>query len=194
MSAVTRCTDPHCRFLIARLQLDSLATKTTLRNLREAAKSAPNTLDELYLEAWNRVTNQNTDSQEDAQEAICWLTFSFRQLRVQELRHAIATKQSDKLMDDEKLMNFERLVRSCAGLVSVDQGSQVVRLVHQTAQDFFERRAGKIFPDAHTRLARKCITYLHFDEFSQGPCEFDLFSGHMRMKGPLRRAGSYVLG
>ncbi len=182
---MTRCTDPHCRFLIARLQLDSLATKTTLRNLREAAKSAPQTPDELYIEAWNRVTSQNTDSQQDAQEAICWLTCSFRQLRVQELRHAIATKQGDKVMDEENLMNFDRLVRSCAGLVTVDQGSQVVRLVHQTAQDFFDRRATKFFADAHIRLARKCITYLHFDEFSRGPCEFDSSSDFTTMKGPI---------
>ncbi len=182
---MARCTDSHGRFLIARLQLDLLATKTTLRSLREAAESGPITLDELYLEAWNRVTNQNTDSQQDAQEAICWLTCSFRQLRVQELRHAIATKQGDKVMDEENLMNFDRLIRSCAGLVTVDQESQVVRLVHQTAQDFFERRAGKLFPGAHIRLAGKCITYLHVDEFSQGPCEFDLSSGSMAMKGPI---------
>ena len=69
-------------------------------------------------------------------------------------------------------MNFDHLVRSCAGLVTVDTGSQIVRLIHQTAQDFFKTRAGEYFPDAHTRLTRTCLTYLLFDEFSQGPCQF----------------------
>ena len=68
-------------------------------------------------------------------------------------------------------MNFDHLVRSCAGLVTVDTGSQIVRLIHQTAQDFFGTRASEYFPDAHTRLTRTCLTYLFFDEFSQGPCD-----------------------
>ena len=68
-------------------------------------------------------------------------------------------------------MNFDHLVRSCAGLVTVDTGSQIVRLIHQTAQDFFGTRASEYFPDAHTRLTRTCLTYLSFDEFSKGPCD-----------------------
>lgn len=130
--------DHNYRFLLARLQLDSLATKTTLRNLREAIRCSPKDLDELYLEAWNRVTDQNIDSRNDAQQALCWVSCSFRQLRVQELRHALATRAGDTILNQENLVNFDRLVRSCAGLVTVDKESQIVRLVHQTAQDFFE--------------------------------------------------------
>ena len=172
------CTNPYRRFLIAKLQLDSLATKTTLRNLREAMKCDPRDLDELYMEAWNRINDQNRDSRDDAKEALCWLSCSFRQLRREELRHALATKMKDKAMDEEKLMNFDRLVRSCMGLVTVDMSSQIVRFIHRTAQDFFETRASEFFPDAHTRLARTCLTYLLFDEFSQGPCDtLDLLEG-----------------
>ena len=131
----------------------------------------PKDLDELYIEAWNRVNDQNRDSRHDAKKALCWLSCSFRQLRVQELRHALATRRGDKAMYEENLMNFDRLVRSCVGLVAVDTRSQIVRLIHQTAQDFFETRASEYFPDAHTRLTRTCLTYLLFDEFSQGPCD-----------------------
>lgn len=167
-------TDLHCRFLVARLQLNSLRTKTTLRSLREAVGSSPKNLDELYYEAWHRVSSQNSDSRKAAQDALRWLSCSFRQLRAQELRHALATQTGDKSMkEEETLMNFDRLIRSCAGLVTVDKGSQIVRLVHQTAQEFFRGRAGEYFPDAHSQLARTCLTYLCFDEFSQGPYEFE---------------------
>ena len=88
---------------------------------------------------------------------------------MQELRHALATREGDKAIDEESFVNFDHLVRSCAGLVTVDTGSQIVRLIHLTAQDFFRTRASKCFPDAHTRLTRTCLTYLFFDEFSQGP-------------------------
>ena len=170
-SVVGECTDPYRRFLIAKLQLDSLATKTTVRNLREAIDCDPKDLDELYMEAWNRINDQNRDSRHDAKEALCWLSCSFRPLRVEELRHALATRKRDKAMNEENLMNFDRLVRSCMGLVTVDRWSQVVHFFHRTAQDFFGTRASEFFPEAHTRLTRTCLTYLLFDEFSQGPCD-----------------------
>lgn len=181
-------TDQHCRFLIARLQLDSLTTKTTLRNLRESIKRSPKDLDELYLEAWSRVTNQNIDSRCDAQQALCWLSCSFRQLKVQELQHALATREGDKAVNQESLVNFDRLIRSCAGLVTVDKESQIVRLVHQTTQAFFEGKLAIYFPEAHVRLARVCLTYLRFDEFAQGPCDFIStrpFEIQIRCEGPV---------
>ena len=170
-SVIADCTDRYCRFLVPKLQLDSLATKTTLRSLREAIKCAPEDLDDLYTAAWNRINSQNKDSARDAKEALCWLSCSFRQLEMQELRHALATRSGDKVMCEENLMNFDRLVRSCEGLVTVDTRSQIVLLSHQTVQDFFRTRASELFPDAHTRLARTCLMYLLFDEFSQGPCD-----------------------
>lgn len=74
-------------------------------------------------------------------------------------------------MNEENLMNFDRLVCSCMGLVTVDSWSQVAHFFHRTAQDFFGTRASEFFPDVHTRLARTCLTYLLFEEFSQGPCD-----------------------
>ena len=148
-----------------------LATKTSVRSLTEAANAGPQNLDELYLEAWNRVLNQNPDSRKDAQDALCWVSCSFRQLRVEELRHALATRNGDRSLDEEGLLNFERLVRLCAGLLVVDKESQIVRLVHQTAQIFFEERKDIIFANPHVRLARTCLTYLQFDDSLLPPCD-----------------------
>ena len=133
--------------------------------------------------------SQNKDSRRDAKEALCWLSCSFRQLRAQELRQALATREGDKANDVESLVNLDYVVRSCAGLVTVDTGSQIIRLIHQTAQDFFKTRAGEYFPDAHTRLTRTCLTYLLFDEFSQGPCDFGsthpCASEYFHLRGPI---------
>lgn len=91
-------------------------------------------------------------------------------------------------MNEENLINLDRLVRSCAGLVTVDKESQIVRLIHQTAQDFFGGRLGEFFLDAHTQLARTCLTYLRFNEISQGPCEIRSchpFTEDHKIKGPV---------
>ena len=89
-------------------------------------------------------------------------------------------------------MNLDRLVRSCAGLVTVDKESQIARLIHQTAQDFFGGRSCEFFLDAHTQLARTCRTYLRFNEFSQGPCEVrprHPFTEDHKIKGPVAASG-----
>ncbi|KID73321.1 hypothetical protein MBR_07197, partial [Metarhizium brunneum ARSEF 3297] len=46
----------------------------------------------------------------------------------------------------------------CAGLVTIDKDSDTVRLVHYTAQTYFERSWTEFFPGAHTNLAKLCLT------------------------------------
>ena len=69
--------------------------------------------------------------------------------------------------------------------MTVDKESQIVRLVHHTTQEFFESNVGTFFPEAHVRLTRTCLTYLCFDEFARGPCDFGLFDSPIKVKGPI---------
>jgi ankyrin repeat protein len=47
----------------------------------------------------------------------------------------------------------------CAGLVVVDKGTNLVRLVHYTTQEYFDRERERPFPLAESLLARTCLTY-----------------------------------
>jgi ankyrin repeat protein len=60
------------------------------------------------------------------------------------------------------------MVSVCAGLVTVDKKSDVIRLVHYTTQEYFERTQNHWFPSAETEIATACITYLSFDIFKSG--------------------------
>ena len=62
------------------------------------------------------------------------------------------------------------MISICAGLVTVDQDSQIIRLVHYTLQEYFERRGTFWFPDAQSEIADACVTYLSFDTFGAGAC------------------------
>jgi ankyrin repeat protein len=64
-------------------------------------------------------------------------------------------------------------VSVCAGLVVVDQESAVIRLVHYTTQEYFERTGDAWVPDAQLHIARTCLTYLCFDAFQSGSCSAD---------------------
>jgi hypothetical protein len=71
------------------------------------------------------------------------------------------------------LPEIEDMVFVCAGLVTVDEVSDIIRLVHYTIQEYFERTQMIWFPDAETDIATTCVTYLLFDAFDPGFCPTD---------------------
>ena len=54
----------------------------------------------------------------------------------------------------------EILVSVCYGLVTINTESGVIRLVHYTTEEYFERKRDSWFEDAHDQLAVTCATYL----------------------------------
>ncbi|KAJ5892004.1 uncharacterized protein N7473_008232 [Penicillium subrubescens] len=59
----------------------------------------------------------------------------------------------------------------CAGLVTIDTQSDVIRLVHYTTQQYFEQTQKLWFPEAETNITKVCITYLSFSVFESGFCQ-----------------------
>src|SRR4051812_2859517 len=60
------------------------------------------------------------------------------------------------------------MVSVCAGLVTVDEESKIIRLVHYTTQEYFERTWRNWFPKAQTNITEICVTYLLYDTFKTG--------------------------
>ena len=49
----------------------------------------------------------------------------------------------------------------------------MIRLVHYTTQEYFQRTSNRWFPDANKTMAATCLTYLSFDTFQSGICPTD---------------------
>lgn len=83
---------------------------------------------------------------------------------------------SDTTIDEEGLPDEAELITVCGGSVIIDQDSGVIRLVHYTTQEYFERHRSKIFPTAQAGISSACIRYLSLGDFKHGPCttNFDL--------------------
>jgi ankyrin repeat protein len=61
------------------------------------------------------------------------------------------------------------MVSSCAGLVTIDQDSNIIRLVHYTTQEYFQRRRLVSFQDVQRDIiSTSCLTYLSYDVFANG--------------------------
>ncbi|KAJ7598909.1 ankyrin repeat-containing domain protein [Mycena floridula] len=155
-------------FLLARLHMDSLASKSSRKLLRLALNTLPKEINDSYDETMTRIAAQGEEDRELAHQVFSWLAYCQRPLTVQELQHALAVSTDTTEMDLDAIVDLDILTSVCAGLVVIDDDSNIIRLVHYTTQEYFELKRTLLFPDAQTNIAIACISYLSFDVFSHG--------------------------
>jgi hypothetical protein len=130
-------------------------------------------LDEAYSGAIERIDGQLAEDRSLARRTISWVSYAQRPLTTQELCHALAIELGDKDLNEDNILDVEDVISVCAGLVMIDEESDVVRLVHYTTQEYFERIRLKWNPNVQQDIASICLTYLTFDTFQSGSCNSD---------------------
>ena len=156
--------------------MDSLIDNTTPRKLTLALEKLPRgseALDCAYMEGMERIEGQSTGFRELAKRVLSWITCARRPLTTSELRHALAVEIDEPELNKDNFEETEDMVSVCAGLVTVNKESDVIRLVHYTTQEYFERTWTSWFPDAQRDIAMSCVKYLSFDAFETGFCQTD---------------------
>lgn len=163
-------------FLLAQLHLHSLTGKRSPKTVRTALRKLPkgsDALDNAYKEAMERIEGQILDSRELAKQVLSWISCAKRPLTTLELQHALAVEMVDLELDEENLPEIEDMISVCAGLVTVDEESGIIRLVHHTTQEYFKRARISWFPAAQRDITMTCIAYLSFNAFNTGFCLTD---------------------
>ena len=155
----------YSRFLAAKLHMDSLATKLSVKALKKAIENLPRELRELYDDALRRIDAQNEDDREIAISLVRWVTYAYRPLTIRELEEALAIVPGEEDFDPEGLPFIQDALNACAGLLVVDDETSQVRMVHYTAQDYFDQLLDYRFQGAHAVIAEHCITYLSYKVF-----------------------------
>ncbi|KAH7411643.1 hypothetical protein DE146DRAFT_674164 [Phaeosphaeria sp. MPI-PUGE-AT-0046c] len=160
-------------FLLARLHIDSLSDNTTAKEVKSTLNTllkGAAALDNAYREAVERIEGQRTSHTKLAKSVLTWITFAKRPLTTAELCCALAVEPGEDELDLENKPDVDDIVSVCAGLVVVDQESAIVRLVHYTTQEYFERISSRLNPDGELEIAEACLTYLSFSVFESGSC------------------------
>ncbi|KAN0073570.1 hypothetical protein V8E54_008790, partial [Elaphomyces granulatus] len=156
-------------FLLAQLYINSLTDKFTERKINIALdnmKKGEEGLDKAYDDTVNRIENQGHGIHELAKKVLFWVVYAKRPLIAEELRHALAVEPGTCGLDKTNLYPVKDMVSSCAGLITVD--SNIVRLVHYTTQEYFQRRGLKSFEYVQRDIiATSCLTYLSYDLFAE---------------------------
>ncbi|KAL8708822.1 MAG: hypothetical protein Q9220_006383 [cf. Caloplaca sp. 1 TL-2023] len=149
-------------FLAAKLHLDSLAAKSSIRAIKNALGNLSSSLTDLYDDAIGRIRSQNEDDWKLAKRALQWVAFTYRPLRPFDLQQALSIEPDDTISDPEAFPPVDLVLDVCAGLLKVDEEVKVVRLVHYTAQDYFDALLETRFEEAHASIAQDCMALLSF--------------------------------
>jgi ankyrin repeat protein len=151
----------NLRFLLPALQIVSILSQTNKRQIKEALKKLPSRLiDNLDL-TLDRIQSQDLEDSprtDLALKTLMWLSTAKKPLKIEELRHAVATVPGWNELD--ALADPVSFTESCLGLVTIDAETAVVRFVHFTVSEYLEARRLKLFPVAEAQLAASCLAYL----------------------------------
>ena len=163
------------RFLLAPLYLNLLRDKMTpnevqetIKQLREQSRSLNTKNDNnevlahVYQHVMNRISQDQPGRNALAMKVLMWLTCAKRQLKTLELQEALAINQDSYTLHPHDFPHPTDMVSVCAGLVTVDKESGIIRLVHYTTQEYLKSTRENWFPQAETTIARACIAYLSF--------------------------------
>ncbi|KAF1935332.1 ankyrin, partial [Clathrospora elynae] len=163
-------------FLLARLHTDSLLDKRTAKDVKSTlAKLSKGSaaLDNAYRDALQKIEHQPDGDFKLAREVLLWITFAKRPLTTAEICCVLAVELEEAELDLENIPNIEDLVSVCAGLVVVDPESAIIRLMHYTTQEYFEKISNQWNPSGNLHITKTCLTYLSFGAFQGGSCSTD---------------------
>lgn len=138
-----------------------------------------------YADAMDRIHSQRKGDVELAVNVLTWIVGAKTPLSATELQCVLAFEPETSSLDTTNFVDVEEILLVCAGLVTQDPTTAIVRLVHYTTQDFLERHRDVWIPNADWHLANSCISYLGSGCFHSSPnrlsklndrSEFDQYS------------------
>lgn len=135
--------------------------------VKKALRRLPQSLDDIYHETMLRISGAVETEKSLAFRVISWIVAAVCPFSVPELQHALVVSpeaiEPGEILDDidsEAITESDWLVSVCAGLVAIERESNLIRLVHFTVQEYFDRTKDSWSPDADMDITQSCISYL----------------------------------
>ncbi|KAL3462598.1 hypothetical protein BJX64DRAFT_288288 [Aspergillus heterothallicus] len=122
-------------------------------------------LSKAYNQVIERINSQRQGSHKLARDVLSWLAFAKKPFQALELQDALAVEPEDTWFHPTNRPNVETMVSVRAGLVAIDEESNVIRLVHYTTQEYFlkDAKIGSLMRAAVLREPASPILYLLSD-------------------------------
>jgi hypothetical protein len=143
--------------------------------VRVSLKTLPASLNATYSDALDRIYRQAPEAVGLAEAVLFWVLCAKRSLTILELQQIYATQDlpEDSGLEEDDLPDADILTGVCGGLIMVDSDSKTVRLVHYTAQQYFEQFHSHKLMQARVSITNISLKYLTLPNFSSGICTTD---------------------
>jgi len=151
------------RFLLVALNIDAVLGEVTIRQRRRKLEEMVhgNRQSDAYAETLTRIKAQKGNKAVLGLKVLMWVLYSERQLRAQELCHALGVEIGSSDLDLENIPALRTLLASCLGLVTIEESSSTVRLAHFTLQEHLLSNP-TLFRNPHSTIGEICLTYLNY--------------------------------
>ena len=179
------------RFLLVSLVMNAVLDDATIHQRRKTLHKMTNGfgLEDAYSTTLDRIREQRGNRVKLGMEALMWILCSERPLKEDELCHALAVEVGTTDLNAHNAPSIRILLSCTLGLVTIDQQSSTVRLVHFTLQEYLGAHPD-LFITAHSMMAEICLTYLNF----QFICEFSIHRNNIPSTMPLLHYASCYWG
>lgn len=190
-------------FLLAHLHMEFLASSYTIDSFKNGLAHLSKTPDEVYKAALERIGMQVERLHNLAINVLTWLVFAERELTIDELAHAINIYDNTAAIQAENATlptgsvapsTEFALTSACAGIVVIDKNSKVVRLAHNTAEEYLTNNQSTFFQNVQSKMAETCLSclcYLPPKKFSKDPPPQDELDDHCKRYPFLRYAADH---
>ncbi|KAK8914813.1 Ankyrin repeat and KH domain-containing protein mask [Metarhizium anisopliae] len=159
-------------FLLAAFHMNRLVELKTRQDIINFLESIQESgLDAAYKKTMETIENQDQNSVSLAKRILAWTIYAKREFSVKELRHVLAVRAGTKRFNPDYMPCATDLLSVCAGLVTDNNESGIIRLIHYTTLEVFRQTGRDWLRDMQADLAETCLTYLLYDCFRVGTCK-----------------------
>ncbi|KAL8992921.1 MAG: hypothetical protein Q9169_006740, partial [Polycauliona sp. 2 TL-2023] len=157
-------------FLLAVLHVQTVCNEPTIGDMEDALEHLPQDLHAAFEDTMQRIRRQSGTRSNIALQALRMICRARRPMLLGELQDALAFRPNLTAVDRKYRPSPEKLVDACHGLVTIDEKSQIIRLVHFSVHRFLLGNAEDLVRDERV-IAKLCIDYQMLQPFASGCCQ-----------------------
>ena len=137
--------------------------------MEDALAGISQSLQGVYAQTIARIENQSGSRSRLGMKALLWVFQAVRPLKLDELLDALAIRSEQNTLNPKYRPTKKLLLSCCMGLITIEEESSNVRLVHYTIQEYLQAAAETLYPDGEEQVAMACMKYLMTDNLREGP-------------------------
>ncbi|CAL8581268.1 hypothetical protein XPA_006968 [Xanthoria parietina] len=157
-------------FLLAVLHVQAVLEEPTTGDMEEALDRLPQNLHAAFEDTIQRIKRQSETRSRIALQALTLICRARRPLVLNELVDALAFRPQLVTVSPNHRPPRKTVLDSCHGLVTVDEESQIIRLVHYSVYSFLQGAEEDLIRDERF-IAKLCVEYQMLQPFTLGSCQ-----------------------